>query len=63
MPTEEEVKEAVNNLQRNISGGPSGMRDEHLKGWFAASKRGGEKAAEEGEGKMEDEEGGPTKPH
>ena len=36
------------------------MRDEHLKGWLAASKRGKREAEKEGEGKTNDEEGGPT---
>ena len=39
------------------------MRAEHLKGWPAASKRRKREAAEEGEGKMNDKEGGPTETH
>ena len=39
VPTEDEIEEAVNNLRRNRSGGPSGMRTEHLKGWLAVSKQ------------------------
>ena len=35
--TEAEIEKAVKNLRRKISGGASGMRDEHLKGWLAAS--------------------------
>ena len=38
------------------------MRAEHLKGWLAASKRKKREAAEEGEGKMDYKEGGPTEP-
>ena len=38
-PTEDKIEEAVKNLQRNRSGGPSGMRANHLIGWLAASKR------------------------
>ena len=60
---EDEIKEAVKNLRRNRSGGSSGMRDEHLKGWLAASKRKKREAAEKGEGKTDGEEGGPTEPH
>ena len=44
-------------LRRNRSGGASGMRAKHLKGWLAASNRvklaeekGEEKTADEGEG-------------
>ena len=39
------------------------MRAEHLKGWLTASKRRQREAAEEGEGKMNGEEGGPTETH
>ena len=39
VPTEDEIEEAVKNLRRNRSGGPSGMMSKHLKGWLAASKR------------------------
>ena len=38
VPTEDEIKEAVKNLRRNISGGASWMQAKHLKGWLAASK-------------------------
>ena len=48
VPTEDEMEEAVKNIRRNRSGGPSGMRDKHLKGWLAASKRKKLEAAEEG---------------
>ena len=40
VPKEDEIAEAVKKLRRNRSGGPSGMRAEHLKGWLAASNRG-----------------------
>ena len=36
------------------------MRVEHLKGWITALKQKKQEEAEEGEGKMDDEEGGPT---
>ena len=39
VPREDEIQVAVEQLRRNRSGGPSGMRDEHLKGWLAALKR------------------------
>ena len=41
VPTEDEVEEAVKKLRRNRSGGPSGIRAEHVKGWLAAARRGG----------------------
>ena len=54
---EDDITDAVKKLRRNRSGGPSGMRSEHLKGWLAASYRvklaeekGEEKTAEEEEG-------------
>ena len=39
VPTEDKIEEAVKNLRRNRSGGPSGMQAEQLKGWIAMSKR------------------------
>ena len=58
VPTEDKISEAVKKLQRNRSGGPSGIRAEHLKWWLAAAKR-GQMAEEKGEEKTEaDEEGG-----
>ena len=63
VPTEDKIKEAVKNLQRNRSGGALGMRANHLKGWIAVSKQKKREAAEEGEGKTDDEEGGPKGPH
>ena len=57
VPTEEDIEEAVKKMRRNRSGGPSGMRSEHLKGWLAASKR-GNLAAEKGEENSEGEEEG-----
>ena len=57
VPTEDEIEDAVKKLRRNRSGGPSGMRSEHLKGWLAASNR-GKQAAEKGEKKTEGEEVG-----
>ena len=58
VPTEDEIEDAVKKLRRNRSGGLSGMRDEHLKGWLAASNR-RKLAVEKGEEKTEEgEEGG-----
>ena len=34
VPSEDEIEWAVNPLQNHRSGGPSGMRDEHLKEWL-----------------------------
>ena len=48
VPMEDDIEEAVQNLRRNISGGPSRMRAEHLKGWLVASKREKREAAEKG---------------
>ena len=39
------------------------MRAEHLKRWIVAAKRRNIEAEEEGEGKMEGEEGGSTDPN
>ena len=55
VPTEYEIEDAVKKLRRNRSGGPSGMRAEHLKGWLAASNR-GKLAGEKGEEKTEEYE-------
>ena len=55
--TEDEIEDAVKKLRRNRSGGLSGMRDEHLKGWIAAPNR-GKLAAEKGEEKTKEEEEG-----
>ena len=63
VPTEDEIEEAVKNLQRNRYGGPSRMRAENLKGWLAASKREKREAAEKGGGKTDGDEGEPTEPH
>ena len=57
VPNEDEIAEAVKKLRRNRSGGASGMRAEHLKGWLAASN-GGKLAEEKGEEKTEAEEEG-----
>ena len=53
----------MKNLRRNRSGGASGIRDEYLKGWLAASKRKKRDTEENGEEKTDHGEGGPTKPH
>ena len=39
VPTEDKIEDAVKKLRRNRSGGLSGMRSKHLKGWLAASNR------------------------
>ena len=52
---EEDIAEAVKKLRRNRSGGASGMRAEHLKGWLAAANT-GKLAEEKGEEKAEAEE-------
>ena len=57
VPTEDKIEDAVKKLRRNRSGGLSGMRAKHLKGWLAASNR-GKQAAEKGEEKTEGEEEG-----
>ena len=57
VPTEDKIEDAVKKLRRNRSGGPSGMRAEHLKGWISASNR-RKQAAERGEEKMEGKEEG-----
>ena len=57
VPTEDEVEEAVKKLWRNRSGGPSGIRAEHVKGWLAAARRGG-MAEEQGKTKTAAEEEG-----
>ena len=36
--TEDDIEWVVTYLQNNCSGGPSGMRDEHLKGWLAEAR-------------------------
>ena len=63
VPMEDDIEEAMKILRRKRSRGPLGMRSEHLKGWLAASKHKTREVAEKGEGKTDDEEGGPTKPH
>ena len=40
VPAEEEIEWAVKRLQNNRAGGPSRMRAEDMKGWFAAARRG-----------------------
>ena len=57
VPTEDKIEDAVKKLRRNRSGGASGMRAEHLKGWLTASNR-GKLAVEKVEEKTEEEEGG-----
>ena len=57
VPMEDKIKEAAKHLRTNRSGGASGIRDEHLKGWIAASNR-GKMAAEKVKEKTEEEEEG-----
>ena len=57
VPMEDEIEDAVKKLRRNRSGGASGMRSGHLKGWIVTSNR-GEMGAEKGEEKTEEEEEG-----
>ena len=57
VPTEDDISEAVKKLRRNRSGGPSGISEEHLKGWLAAAKR-GQMTEEKGEEQTEAEEEG-----
>ena len=38
IPTEVEIEWAVKRLRNNRSGGASGMRAEHLKGWSVAAR-------------------------
>ena len=38
VPTEDKIEWEVKRLKNHRSGGPSGMRVEHLKGWLAASR-------------------------
>ena len=40
IPSEGEIADAVKRLHNNRSGGPSGIRGEHLKGWLAAAEAG-----------------------
>ena len=39
VPTEDEIEWAVKQLCNNLSGGPSGMRVEHLKRWLATARK------------------------
>ena len=58
VPMEDEITDAVKKLRRNRSGGPSGMRSEHLKRWITVANR-GKLTEEKGEEKTEvEEEGG-----
>ena len=36
---EEEIERAVKRLRNHLSGGPSRMRSEHIKGWLAEAKK------------------------
>ena len=39
LPTEDKIEWALKRQKNHCSGGPSGMRAYHLKGWLAAKKR------------------------
>ena len=39
VPTEDNIEWAVKRLQNHCSGGPSGIRAKHLKGWLAAARK------------------------
>ena len=39
VPTEDEIDWMVTRLHNHRSGGPSGMRDDHLKGGLAAARK------------------------
>ena len=60
VPEEGEIEWAVKRLRNNLSGGPSRMREEHIKGWLAAARRAEklEIAAAEGEKRAEETEKG-----
>ena len=59
MPEEGEVEWEVNRLRSNRSGGPLGMREEHIKGWLAAARREDKEGNEAGGEKRTTEMGGP----
>ena len=40
VPMEDDIADAVKKLRWNRSGGASGIRNEHLKGWLAAFNKG-----------------------
>jgi hypothetical protein len=40
IPSKGEIANAVKRLRNNRSGGPLGIRGEHLKGWLAAPEAG-----------------------
>ena len=39
VPTEDEIKWVVKRIHNNQSGGPSGMRTEHLKWWLTTARK------------------------
>ena len=60
VPTEYKIEWAVTQLQNHRSGGTSGMRSKHLKGWLVdASKKEREEAAEYQETPLEGMKVGP----
>ena len=49
VPTEDEIEWAVKGLQNHCSGGPSGIRAEHLKRWLAAARKAAKEETATGE--------------
>ena len=49
VPTEDEIEWAVMRLRNHRSGGPSGMRAEHLKRWLATAQKDEKEKAEKDE--------------
>ena len=39
VPMEDKIEWAVKRLQNQCSGGPSGMRAEHINGWLAEARK------------------------
>ena len=58
VPTDDEIKEAVKNLRRNTSGGPLGIRAEHLKGGSRRQSRRNERRLRKGKGRRTMKKGG-----
>ena len=61
VPTEDEIEWAVRRLRNNLSGGPSIIRAEHLKGWLEEVRKAEATAVakEEDEEEEEDTTGDP----
>ena len=58
VPTDDKIEWAVKRLQNHRSGGPLGMRSEHLKGWLEALRKKENKEAELGEDMTDNNRGG-----